>query len=151
MPDRVILRFTKAWSKYNVGEIAGFDPGRARQLIGKVAKVHEPDEATDAALIEARNAEAEEKRLIEREAAIAAREADLDRREAAMASPAPTAPAPNTDPGMLTDPVGNTGPAKAPEPKADPKPTEKPTAKDGGKDDDAGKPPAQGKPAGGKA
>lgn len=84
----IALKLLRHFDRYNAGEVAGFEPHLADQLIGQgLAKPYDPDEA-EAVAIEG----AGEDMLAAREADLAAREAALADREAALAAAADGAP-----------------------------------------------------------
>ncbi|MCJ8139360.1 hypothetical protein [Falsirhodobacter halotolerans] len=109
MTEKTVVRFLKPYSRYNAGEVAGFDPLTANSLIhGRIAVKHvkapttlnlkmDTAAATEAMAEVKAFAGREEKRLQgladgiqQRESEITtrldAREADLDRREADLAA-----------------------------------------------------------------
>ncbi|MTH76319.1 hypothetical protein [Paracoccus aestuariivivens] len=133
MARKIALTFLRGWSRYNAGEIAGFDADQAEALIdqGIAEKAPDQPEAGDrviaSILIDPRDtdafkeASAEIERaaqdLIDREADLAAREADLearaldlDRREAALKVDPVAAP---TEPAEVVDADGVVTEAKA--------------------------------------
>lgn len=97
--SKVVVKFFKGHGPYVKGDIAGFEPEKARQLKGVAAPYDVKAEAKtkEAAQSDADAIAAElhkrAKDLADREAALAKREADLDKRAApaAAAEPAPKA------------------------------------------------------------
>lgn len=125
---KTIVKFTRPYGRYNRGEVAGFLPAQAERLLGRYAVIHRPDRAEtlglsiDGAAVQkvidqgraALSQQAEE--LARREADLAARLAQIEAREAALADGAPPAlaPAPAVSPAVSPAVPSEVAPEAAP-------------------------------------
>ena len=124
--SKKILKFIAPWGSYVVGDVAGFDPERAKKLAGVTVPYDPKKHSLDAEVgkMDPRDVEAAMQAVADREAAVALREAALTNTGAITPPPGGVVPVavPAGDPVALTGaPVtdGDTGKVATSKPPAD--------------------------------
>ncbi|WP_276946671.1 hypothetical protein [Haematobacter massiliensis] len=80
--SKTIVTFTRPWGRYNSGEVAGFHPAEAAQILGRFARLHSPGDSVPAVSPVA--LDEREERLNALAAQLATQQADIDRQRAEL-------------------------------------------------------------------